>query len=890
MTRSICLPLGKSTNDGELSVQNRYTRFSNNSTYDMNELETPFSYQPTASHDELDYEVAVIPQVFQNQLNAARDSIAPTEIEKSTELKTVRFSSESYGVNKRQGRPSFFNDQYDDSSSDISDADIIASNSITSLSTLPIIVQITSILYAFIVIITSIALSISSNIRENIYQQSLSKGKIFMRVKDSSVHLHLNESLNGKELLENVLMNYSTTRLNNYAEEWEKFQAMYNFSEKWERWHTESAAPQNLYILNQWYQTVMHLLAIIWLLFISFDIQYVKMNLRRINRQKVAESTNNFEKALKFQLKTSTNANGSMESGRKSTIIPKSIIPGDTVENEKNPGLFRSIFNRFPNMNHNSSYASGMSEMTNIDDVEYSDEESRDKYEQLVRKRKKEILLEEVRKNDQPHFLQIPVRKNNARVLAKNLTLSKHAKRKLIEESVLYTPYGYFFNQNMHSGGLYMRIGCGIFAMITIMKHAVSIAYLIDEHAWTYHEISFHASYIVFAFLQFFFLFRSANIIIFRFSSLAFLGLMHVIVTNFCYWTSVIFHELRNELSHQSNHKTVGGSMFNIEEIFLRNDNTIENRGAPVSKSSGETLRYTSMILANYLYPCGVEYSLVAIAVLIMIWSTVGKIDKSVLKTYARNAQKRFIFNIDCHKSAIGIAYGLLIMIGSIVVIIVSSVLSSDTTETGKRKMALIMHQSTNMTLLLIGCITMMAAWLQTSKMKLHLTMHSSHIDQNLIFVAMIGVYTLASCSLLATIFCRESPIVKHCPNIVNQDFILTILINILILVQSTSQTLFILDGLRRRPRDLRQARDRPGRKAITLMIMLNITQWMCDSFGLKSAERFSHEKCFYENQWTLIYHVCEPLFVFYRFHSSICLSDIWKNAYLFDEKSDEIE
>ena len=31
---------------------------------------------------------------------------------------------------------------------------------------------------------------------------------------------------------------------------------------------------------------------------------------------------------------------------------------------------------------------------------------------------------------------------------------------------------------------------------------------------------------------------------------------------------------------------------------------------------------------------------------------------------------------------------------------------------------------------------------------------------------------------------------------------------------------------------------------------------------------------------WTLIVHATVPLTIFYRFHSSVCLAEIWKNAY----------
>lgn len=36
----------------------------------------------------------------------------------------------------------------------------------------------------------------------------------------------------------------------------------------------------------------------------------------------------------------------------------------------------------------------------------------------------------------------------------------------------------------------------------------------------------------------------------------------------------------------------------------------------------------------------------------------------------------------------------------------------------------------------------------------------------------------------------------------------------------------------------------------------------------------------FLQEAWTLLSHMTLPLALFYRFHSSVCLVDIWKGGY----------
>ena len=106
-------------------------------------------------------------------------------------------------------------------------------------------------------------------------------------------------------------------------------------------------------------------------------------------------------------------------------------------------------------------------------------------------------------------------------------------------------------------------------------------------------------------------------------------------------------------------------------------------------------------------------------------------------------------------------------------------------------------------------------------------------------------------------------------------------IIYILHLVQVTWQTPFIIDGLRRCANDRKLRFKKPGKELITFAIIINVTLWILITFEIKSVDKYhSMPDYFGKFVWMIILDTCLPLMLFYRFHSSVCLSDIWNHAY----------
>lgn len=77
------------------------------------------------------------------------------------------------------------------------------------------------------------------------------------------------------------------------------------------------------------------------------------------------------------------------------------------------------------------------------------------------------------------------------------------------------------------------------------------------------------------------------------------------------------------------------------------------------------------------------------------------------------------------------------------------------------------------------------------------------------------------------------------------------------------------------------QIRRKPGREIVTFLLVTNLAMWAINTLEKSRAESHPIQLHFYGLwAWTIITHVSMPLAIFYRFHSTVCLCEIWKKAY----------
>ena len=145
-----------------------------------------------------------------------------------------------------------------------------------------------------------------------------------------------------------------------------------------------------------------------------------------------------------------------------------------------------------------------------------------------------------------------------------------------------------------------------------------------------------------------------------------------------------------------------------------------------------------------------------------------------------------------------------------------------------------------------------------------------NNLDQILLLVSLVGVYVFSVSGSIAGYFRIETPLGG-----------LVFVTGVVGLIQSTVQTVFILNGLRRSAANEDHVNTKPGRQYTTFLVVTNVALWAVNSFEVLRADNTPVGMDFYGIiPWSLITHISVPLAIFYRYHSTVCLADIWKDAY----------
>ncbi|VDP73337.1 unnamed protein product [Echinostoma caproni] len=101
-------------------------------------------------------------------------------------------------------------------------------------------------------------------------------------------------------------------------------------------------------------------------------------------------------------------------------------------------------------------------------------------------------------------------------------------------------------------------------------------------------------------------------------------------------------------------------------------------------------------------------------------------------------------------------------------------------------------------------------------------------------------------------------------------------------LCQALLQFFFIVEASRRGPCCPNQARIKPGRSAIVFLLINNLALWLMNTFEFRESESqlILHRQYYGIRTWPVITCCFIPLIIFFRFHSTVCLAQIWSKLY----------
>lgn len=215
-----------------------------------------------------------------------------------------------------------------------------------------------------------------------------------------------------------------------------------------------------------------------------------------------------------------------------------------------------------------------------------------------------------------------------------------------------------------------------------------------------------------------------------------------------------------------------------------------------------------------------------------------------------------------------GLFLGILILTMTIISLVVFFNLA-ESHDLKRHSAAIVLMLATKLFIVAVSIIAVLGAVIKFRDLRFFAELENN-LDQILLLLALIGVYLFHVLCSAAGAYRSSTPLGA-----------LSLVVSIVTLFQSTIQTLFILNGLRRSAVTKSHEVMKPGRQFVTFLIVSNTALWGINSFEILHA--VSHPTAidvFGFMPWSIITHVTVPLAIFYRYHSTVCLVDIWKDAY----------
>jgi len=223
----------------------------------------------------------------------------------------------------------------------------------------------------------------------------------------------------------------------------------------------------------------------------------------------------------------------------------------------------------------------------------------------------------------------------------------------------------------------------------------------------------------------------------------------------------------------------------------------------------------------------------------------------------------------DCIGASKGLFFGLLtLVLGLICLILFFVLIDHDNQQVSQ--LAVFLADTSHCAILLVSILAIFLGFLRVQKMKFH-GEEQSVLGDWLIRFAAIGIFAYSTFNVVAGGLGVHSDLKN----------LLILATGGITIIQVFLQLLFITDAQRRRIHSNDHDASKPGRQVVTFLLICNITMWVIYTFEVQKVKDSPVQLRFYGfYAWSMIQRVCLPLCIFFRFHSSVILVEIWKNSY----------
>ncbi|XP_069106640.1 proton channel OtopLc-like [Argopecten irradians] len=431
------------------------------------------------------------------------------------------------------------------------------------------------------------------------------------------------------------------------------------------------------------------------------------------------------------------------------------------------------------------------------------------------------------------------------------------------------TPKISFHGAVHETGSSFLRLGAvgfGIGGMVLDVLYFGQYFEVEDTHSFCLDATQILKPVIkfCFSFSQLFFIFRNSKVTILEHSFIARFGFMHMSATNICVWFRVIVVETLHSIhSLQKFNHYAGKNATKLDhgnETEMSYFPALPELACQWSNLFGRVLRSTS----PYLYPFTIEYSVICAGIFFVMWQNVGTKAKRSSTNVDPTHNHRI--SVDCASSSRGMFLGILTFIASLISMILFSVV--DSTDDDSHVIVLVVYLCEIVTYACMIVATIFAIWfMRHLRFRRNLT---DELEKILAWLSFSGLFMFSVFSIFAAVYFIET-----------LEGSLTIVTNVFAMIQATLQTMLLIMGMGMSAGNQTNATRKSGREFITFLLLCNITMWGNTTFQIKDAAHNPVQLQFYGPEaWGIFTHVSVPLSIFFRFHSTVCLSHIWKHAW----------
>jgi hypothetical protein len=472
------------------------------------------------------------------------------------------------------------------------------------------------------------------------------------------------------------------------------------------------------------------------------------------------------------------------------------------------------------------------------------------------------------------------------------------------------------FDYDNGTGELYMRVGTAIFSICAMIDRCLSLIQMVeavsnDQTIIKDCKITYIVSIIskitsfLFIFLQSFFIFKYANIIINYGKNTALIGLMHIICTNFCVFLRTIVHETVAEIRHHyhavpdMNHQVK--KRFALSSVKIKLNDSVSstdmnvyqvkqlgclNTAISFSVNVSTELEQVQDKLTSYLYPCVIEYSLMCMTIFYVLWASIEqrynpnnhyhptkwiaenltKLNSSatnLIENLQQKTRSSFLFTfginpamvpngnntniiannnqnqdyeiedeehkyerrevhsytVDCGKSTTGLFVGIFVLLFTIISLITYFIYRDKNAQFSVQ-----IIEICDIVLITLSFLVCIAIFLKFKFNKFSYKVNEFQYNETLLMVGIAGIYLFGFYTIIAISHNGiESPI---------ESFSLSL--QIISIIESTVQSILIIEGLKLYSKDKNMKKTKPGRSLLTLLIIIDVSLWLSETFTLK--------------------------------------------------------